>query len=373
MTEIPERKYNNSNNSNPRADKVNNQNDQHNIEELGRALLRQSARNIRHAGTTKFRRVSAGSLALAIAASQIVPAFATINNTVTASGTAPGNVPVSGNANTTVGVQTAAPGITQVKTAAFAVAADDVNGNGLADPGDKITYIYQVTNSGNVTVKDVGIADAHDGVGIAPVIAVPASVTTDAGSLAAGTLNDSTDAITSDATWGILGPGDVIQFKSTYIVVSGDITGAGGGTGTGLSTLPEPDGYIDNRATASASYTSGVTTTNVTSVSRANKKLNVTNGLQITKVPNLNTNVAAGTTVTYTYTVTNSGNTPISNVVLHDTHNGVLDALTPAFQSFTTNTGSSNTGNTINTLAPGDVAVYTAQYVVTQADVDNRQ
>ena len=64
---------------------------------------------------------------------------------------------------------------------------------------------------------------------------------------------------------------------------------------------------------------------------------------------------------------------PISNVALADTHNGTADALVPAFQSFTTNTGSTNTGNTITVLQPGDVAIYTASYTVTQNDIDTRQ
>jgi uncharacterized repeat protein (TIGR01451 family) len=344
------------------------------IEQLGRALLLQSAKKIRKSENSKLRRVSAGSLAMAVAAMQIIPAFATINNTVTASGKGPGGVTVSGSAPATVDVINAAPAIKVVKTASFALAADDVNGNGLADPGDKVTYLYKVSNTGNVTVKTVTVTDAHDGAGTAPVVVVPTSVTTDNGSAAAGTINDSTDPVTTDANWGILGPADVITFKSTYVVVAADIAAAGGGTGTGLSTLPEPDGYIDNTATVKASYNDGVTTTNVTGTSRANIKLNIVNALVVTKTPDLTTNVAAGTPVTYTYTVTNNGTTPILNINLVDTHNASGAAPIPIFQSFTTNLGgSTNTGNTITKLMPGDVAKYTAQYIVTQADVDSLQ
>ena len=67
---------------------------------------------------------------------------------------------------------------------------------------------------------------------------------------AAGTLNDSTDTITGDGAWDKLGPGDVITFTSSYTVVAGDLNSAGGGTGTGFSGGAEPDGYLDNTATA---------------------------------------------------------------------------------------------------------------------------
>lgn len=322
-----------------------------------------------------LRRISAGSFAMALAAMQVAPAYATIDNSVTASGTAPGGIPVSATIGATVGVETAAPAISMAKVASFAVpATDDVNGNGLADPGDIITYVYTVTNNGNVTIQNVEIVDTHDGVGAAPAIVVPTVVTTDAGTAPAGTLNDSSDLInTTDALWGTLGPGDVITFQSTYTVVTGDIIGAGGGSGTGLSTLAEPDGYLDNSATASASYTSGATTTNVSSTSRANKQLNINNSISITKTPNLTSNVAAGTTVTYTYVVSNDGNTPVSTLNLVDTHKGVSGAITPVFGSFNVGSTSTHTGNTIDILQPGDNATYTATYVVTQSDVDTLQ
>lgn len=343
------------------------------IEQQGRALLRESAKQIRRSETSKMRRISAGSMAMAVAAMQIVPAFATIDNTVTVGGFGPGGVPVGGSATENVDVVNDAAAVTVVKAATFAIPADDVDGDGKADAGDKITYTYAVTNSGNVTVRDVKVADAHDGVGTAPAIVVPITVTTDAGTIPLGTVNDSVDPVTGDGDWDRLGPGDVITFTSTYTVVVADITGAGGGTGTGLSTNPEPDGFLDNTATASATYNDGVTTVTVSDTDTRNFILDVTTQLLITKMADDVTDVIAGQLITYTYTVTNNGNTPLTSITLADTHNGIPGSLTPGFVSFTTNTGSTNTGNLINILQPGDVAQYTATYIVTQADVDNRQ
>jgi uncharacterized repeat protein (TIGR01451 family) len=342
------------------------------IEQQGRALLLQSARQIRKSERSKFSRIAAGSMAMAVAALQIVPAFATIDNVVTATGTGPGGVVVTNNAVEQVDVADPTPNITVVETM---VITTDLNGNGQADPGDIITYFYKVTNNGNVTLTNVLPTEANDGSGTTPVMVVPTAVTTDNGSVAAGTIGDSVDTNTADNKWGKLGPGDIVTFKSTYTVTAGDIASLGGGTGLGLSGLPNPDSFLDDKITITAGYTNPTTstTTPVTATDRANTPLNVANSLQITKVANVTANVTAGTVVTYTYIVTNSGTTPITNVTLSDTHNGVVGGLVPVFQSFTVNTGSTNTGNTITSLKPGDVAKYTATYTVTQADIDNRQ
>lgn len=348
-----------------------NQMENNSIEETGRHLLRISAGKIKRGSRTKFRRLTTSLLALALAAFQIVPAFATINNTVTANGTGPGGIPVTGNANATVAVIVAAPAVSVVKTITFAPAGGDANGNGKADPGDVLNYKFTVTNNGNVSLNDVKVTDANDGVGAAVVVVVPTTVTTDNGSAAAGTLGDSVNASTTK--WDKLGPADVITFTGTYTVVAGDIAGAGGGTGTGASGSAEPDGFLDDKATTTANYINGVTTTLVTASDKKSVQLNIAPGIQVTKVASKTTNAAAGDVITYTYTVKNTGNTPVNNITLADTHNAIPGALVPAFVAFNVGNTSTHTGNTINSLSPGDSATYTATYTVTQNDVDTRQ
>jgi large repetitive protein len=301
--------------------------------------------------------------ALALFAS-VGPALATINNTVTVKGTPPGGPVDSVTSSTTkaVDVVNSAPTIALVKSWVFAPGGD-VNGNGLADAGDKIVYSYLVTNTGNVTLDQVAIADVHQGVGAPLTILTPTAVTTDNGTAAAGTLNDSVDnALVNDGNWDKLGPGDVITFTSTYTVVPGDLTAP-----------TSADGLLDSTATATGTYTGNPPPVPVSATSSTAVPLHVAPALLVSKTATPDTNVPAGTLVTYTYTVSNSGNVPITNVTLADTHNGVPGALTPAFQSFTTNTGSTNAGNTITLLQPGDVATFTATYTVTQNDVDTRQ
>lgn len=304
-------------------------------------------------------RYTAAPLALLMAAANITPAFATIDNTVTATGTAPSGPAggVTANASENVDVADAAPAVSVVKAWSFAPGGD-INNNGLVDAGDIIAYTYTVTNSGNVTLTDVATTDAHDGTGAPPSVLVPASVTTDN-----GTAGDSTDVpAPPDGDWDTLGVGDVITFTSTYTVVAGDLTAP-----------TSADGDIDNTATATANYNPGTGNVVVNDTSTIGVPLNIAPALSVSKIADDDTNVTVGQVVVYTYTVTNNGNVPLTNVALADTHNGIPGALVPAFQSFTTNTGSTNTGNLINVLQPGDVATYTASYTVTQNDIDTRQ
>jgi hypothetical protein len=102
--------------------------------------------------------------------------------------------------------------------------------------------------------------------------------------------------------------------------------------------------------------------------------------LVVTKVATPDTNVAAGTVVTYTYTVRNSGNQVLTDITLHDVHTGSGPAPVPGNENLTTDAGTTNdsTDSTPNngqwsTLAPGDVITLTATYTITQSDVDTQQ
>lgn len=294
----------------------------------------------------------------------LTPAFATVDNVVTAKATAPAGPAggVTATASAKVDVQNSAPAVAVVRSWSFAPGGD-VNGNGLVDTGDQIVYSYSVRNSGNVTLADVNVNDVHDGTGAPLAFVTPVSVTTDNGSAPAGTLNDSTDAGTADSDWDVLGPNDTVTFTSQpYTITIGDI-----------SALTSADGTLDGTVTASGSYNPGSGPVTATATGAAPVPLNVIPSLQVSKVASPNLNVSAGTPVTYTYHVKNNGTVPITNVTLRDTHKGVLDALVPQFVTWITNTGSSNTGNTIDTLAPGDEAEFTATYTVTQQDVDTLQ
>jgi uncharacterized repeat protein (TIGR01451 family) len=135
---------------------------------------------------------------------------------------------------------------------------------------------------------------------------------------------------------------------------------------------------IDNDATATGFYNSQPVVSNTASV-----QVIVTPAapaLVVTKTATPDTDVSAGTLVTYTYTVQNSGNQVLTNISLNDVHSGSGPAPVPNNETLTTDAGTSNdsTDSTPNdgqwsTLAPGDVITLTATYTITQADVDTQQ
>lgn len=300
---------------------------------------------------------------------QAMPVFPAINNTVTVNANGPSGALPPQTANESVDVADDAPVVQVVKTFTFAPGGD-VNNNGLADAGDSIIYNYVVTNTGNVTLSDVNVTDILDNAVGAPIsISPPTGVTTDNGSAAAGQVGDSNDATTPGGPWDRLGPLDVITFTATYVIQPGDISGAGGGSGPTAG-----DNDIDSTAQVTGTYVPAIgPAIPVNDTDTEAVPLNVAPLLFVDKVASDTTDVAAGDVVTYTYTVRNDGNVPLTNVVLSDTHKGVVGALTPAFQAWVTQNGSTVTGNTINTLNPGAEATFTASYTVVQSDIDNLQ
>ena len=84
-----------------------------------------------------------------------------VDNTATAQGTPPTGGPVpSDPASASVPTTPQAPGLSLTK--AHTMVADP-NGNGIADVGDTIQYTFVVTNSGTVTMTDIGVTDAKVG------------------------------------------------------------------------------------------------------------------------------------------------------------------------------------------------------------------
>jgi large repetitive protein len=135
---------------------------------------------------------------------------------------------------------------------------------------------------------------------------------------------------------------------------------------------------IDNTATANGDYQG-------TPVSSPDATVNVpvapaAPAMVVTKIAVPDTNVSAGTLVTYTYTVRNSGNTTLTNVSLNDVHNGQSTPPVPTNELLTADAGTLNdsTDATPNdgvwsVLAPGDEITLTATYTLNQADVDLNQ
>ena len=189
----------------------------------------------------------------------------TVDNTATATGTAPSGVEVSDPDSATTPVA-ATPKVTLVKDAS---AIDDLDGNG-PDAGDEITYSFTVENTGTVVLETIEVTD--------PLFADP-SITCPAGPLA---------------------PGDSVTCSSrTYTLTVSDVDSGG----------------VDNTATVLGTTADGRTATDdsstTTPVVAVKADLVVTKSVDKDKP-------YAGETVTYTLTVTNEGGQAADNVVLTD-------------------------------------------------------
>ena len=234
-----------------------------------------------------------------------IDAGGAITNTATAAATPPSGTYVPATADESITPEAFAPELEVVKTA-------DVTTGLSVD--DVVTYTYAVTNTGNVTVNNVTVSDVHSGTGALGAIS-PANVPT-------------------------LAVGASTSFTSTYTVTQADI---------------DAGGAITNTATADGTPVGGtlVPATADESVAPDGPAPEA----NLTKVADVTADLSAGDIVTYTYSVTNTGNVSLINLSISDVHagTGTLSAITPA---------------SVAALSVGDSVNFTATYQVTQADVD---
>ncbi len=177
-----------------------------------------------------------------------------------------------------------------------------------ANEGDAIAYTYNVTNSGDTPLSNVSVSDDKAG---------------DAGYQSGDTNGDNK-----------LDVGESWMFTATYTVTDEDI---------------DP---LVNVATASGADALGKTVSAQASANVTILRL----AIAIAKAANC-TEANEGDAIAYTYNVTNSGDTPLSNVSVSDDKAG--DA---GYQSGDTN------GD--NKLDVGESWMFTATYTVTDEDID---
>jgi uncharacterized repeat protein (TIGR01451 family) len=239
-------------------------------------------------------------------------------NTATVAAQSPSAAPVSDTSGSAIGNDTptttsipASPLVALVKSAA---PISDLDGNG-PDAGDTIAYSFAVSNEGNQTLTSLGIVDAKLG-------AVNCPVTT-------------------------LAPAANTTCTATYTLTQTDID-AGGVTNTATASAQDPKGASVSDISGSAI---GNDTPTLTLIPR-------TSGLTLVKFPGVLTDIDGngadqGDTLTYSFTVSNSGNQTLSNVVVTD-NKGTMS------------------GGPIASLAPAaaDSTTFKATYILTQSDVD---
>ncbi|WP_344337729.1 DUF7507 domain-containing protein [Brevibacterium salitolerans] len=229
-----------------------------------------------------------------------------LSNEATATGTPPGDGdPVTSDPSEVSVPQDPAPGIEMTKT------ADRTDFNA----GDTITYTFEVRNTGNISLTDVGVTEGEFS--------------------GSGDLSE----ITCEDGAASLAPGDTVNCTATYVATQADVD----------------QGSITNSATATGTPSGGGDP--VTSdPSEAEVTAEPAPSLSLVKSADPETYVA-GDTITYTFAVENTGNVSLNDIVINEgefTGSGELSEVTcdPT------------------TLAPGGSVGCTATYVATQADVD---
>ena len=200
--------------------------------------------------------------------------------------------------------------------------------------GNTINYTYTVLNNGSLTVNNVGVTDNP----------IPPAGPLTTGPTCTGLTNPT--AACSGTTVSSLAPGQVATFSGTYTVTQADLD----------------NGSVNDTSTATGTVSGGgpiTATSNQVTVPAVKSP-----AISVTKTPSPAYVTAAGQTVTYGFTVTNTGNQTLSNV-------GVSDV--PALNATATCTGLTNptatcSGTTVPSLAPGQVATFSGTYTVTTAN-----
>jgi uncharacterized repeat protein (TIGR01451 family) len=295
-----------------------------------------------------------------MAVAQTAPAFATIDNTATPAGTYNAlPVPTVNSSTVNIPVTPAAPTLTVVKTAGVPV---DTTGDGIIGPGDKITYTYTVTNSGNVTINAAKPVDTG------PTFATVAGT---------GTLSAFSPVSAN------LIPGGSQVFTATYTMSAVDAYRA---AGIAKVLVGDANRAVENTATATGAPVTG--TLGAVTPSLAETQIPGNAALNVVKTwafftpagdANGNGKADKGDKIVYSYAVTNTGNVTTTGVTIADVHEGTaLGAGVVANETLTsdgplapgsTSTDAANNGSW-DTMRPGAVVTFTYTHIVTQTEVD---
>lgn len=187
------------------------------------------------------------------------------------------------------------------------IAVDD------AIAGKRLIYTITVRNSGNSTVTGVSLADELNGASV-------------------GRLGKTT-----------LAPGEQTTATATYSITAGDIAaGSVVNAVTAKGTAPSGKSVTSNRATAR------------TDIEAPRSALSVSKTVDKTSLTGVE--ARPGTTLSYTITVTNGGNSTVSGIRLDDSMDGASGPLLAQLDR--------------TELAAGETATARVSYTVTQSDID---
>ena len=268
-----------------------------------------------------------------------------VENTATGTGTPPAtsglpNPMSTANSLAEIDQET---GIALIKTGSMATVDQGVD-NAITDINDTIAYTFEVENTGNVTLTDVVI---DDNLITSAIMCTPAFETGSAP--LSPSFTQSTIDLTS--TQSTLCTANYVLDQDD--INAGQVMNEASVTGTPPDTTPPADPPLVPPSAVSSSMVP------IASVPR----LSVVKTVSV-----IADNVIAGDVVTYTYTVTNIGNTTIDNVLPVDTNGPSFNGV--AGENSLTAFVATDATLPISLLPQGE-QVFTAQYTLSQSDIDN--
>ena len=245
----------------------------------------------------------------------------------TTRGTTPANGSVNNSSNTVTVTATRSPSLSIAKSATPTT---------VTAAGESVAYTFTVVNTGNVTLTGVGVTD------------LPSSP---AGGVTVTCLSLSNPTGTCSGAATTLVPGQIATFTGTYTVTQVDVDhGSIADSAMAAGTSP-----ADTPVTAASNPV-------IVDVPRLPS-------LSIAKAADPTTVTAAGQSVTYTFTVTNTGNVTLTDVGVTD--NPTQPAGTVAATCRSLSTPADTCSGATTTLLPGQTAIFSGPYTVTQADVNH--
>ncbi|MFJ6533296.1 hypothetical protein [Microbacterium sp. NPDC091662] len=246
----------------------------------------------------------------ALTQADIDEATGTIVNTATVHGTDGDGDPITSESSATTDLP-AVPGVE------FRKLGEQTTGDNTRPvPGDELGFTFEVKNTGNVTVNTIEITDQLEGV----------------------------SAISEGGDWpttkGVLLPGEKMTFTATYAVDQSSIDAGG----------------VTNIATVDVTPSRGTKPPKPTAEVRV--PLAQAPRLELVKTAevidaNKDGKANPGERVTYSFAVTNSGNTTLNDVTVQD----------PRLSQ----------NPVVGTLAPGEKRTVTADYIVTDSDAASEE
>ncbi len=230
--------------------------------------------------------------------------------------------------------RTPAPAIAIVKTGTYM----DTDQDQCADAGETIGYVFTVTNQGNVPLGNVTVTD--------PLLEAPNPVVP----IVFETGDTNNDGMLDvDETW---------SYVATYTVTQDDID-AGQVTNQATAEGTDPDGTT----VSDLSDDELVTEDDPTVISLCQSSVIAIVKEALLNDENQDNCTDPGETIDYTFTVTNEGNTSLSNITVTDP---LLEAPNPVVPIVFASGDTDGDGE----LDVTETWVYTASYAVTQDDID---